>query len=72
LSRNERGSRIDDFDGASLYMVQIIRRSMTGYKVLPAKARKLITNMGHSASRKEIIESGVSVKPKLSIMVCAE
>jgi hypothetical protein len=37
--------------------------------VLPANARKLMRSIGKVASWKEIIESGVKVKPRLSIMV---
>lgn len=56
----------------SLAMVQMTRRRKTGYSVLPAKARKLIRIMGNLASRNDIIESGVSVKPRLSTIVWAE
>ena len=58
--------------GATLDRVQMTSRRNTGYNVLPAKARKLMMSIGHGASRNEIMESGVSVNPKLSTMVCAE
>jgi hypothetical protein len=48
------------------------RRRKTGYSVLPAKARKLMMNIGHCASLKETMESGVRVNPRLLTIVCAE
>lgn len=63
---------MDALRGQTFDMVHIMRRKNTGYSVFPAKARKLMMNMGQPASRKEIMESGVRVKPRLEIMVCEE
>lgn len=63
---------MDDVLGVTLCMVQMMRRRQTGYRVFPAKAKKLMLIMGQMAVLNEIIESGVKVNPKLSTMVCAE
>jgi hypothetical protein len=53
-------------------VIQIVMGRKTGYNVLPPNAKKAMTSMGHVASQKEAIESGVKVKPRLLIIVWEE
>jgi hypothetical protein len=50
-------------------MIHKMQRRRTGYRVFPATARKLNHSITHGESWKKTMESGVSVKPRLSTAV---
>ena len=63
-SKNLSSSHIPDSRGTNLDDIQITKRSMHGNPVFPIMIRKLPNSKGNTASWKEIMESGLSVKPR--------
>jgi hypothetical protein len=63
-SKNLSSSQIPLSLGTYWLVTQIIIRSIIGNPVFPIMIRKLISRRGHIAVWKEIILSGVRVKPK--------
>jgi len=64
-SRRKRISSYTPLDfGTTSDRIQMIKRSMQGNPVLPMIMRKLIRRRGRTAYSKEIILSGVRVKPR--------
>jgi len=63
-SKNLNSSHTPLFCGTRNELSQITKRSMHGKPVFPITMRKLPSRRGNTAFWKEIIESGVSVKPR--------
>lgn len=63
-SKKLSSSHVSLFAGTKIDETHITNRSMHGNPVLPTMMRKLPIRSGSTASWKEIIESGVSVKPR--------
>ena len=63
-SRNLISSQRENCSGTTFPPIQIMNRSIQGNPVLPMMIKKLPRSRGSTAPWNDIMESGVSVKPR--------